>query len=138
VIEGDHGSAYFHPDSDAANRAIQSQVELQRRGGGDANIGRKLSPLLNMAGYLDVRVSPRMVYADSSRPGLVDGFTRKTFTAMIEGVRQAALDAGLIDAQLFDQGIADLYRTAEDNGTFCYTFFKAIGRVSELPGQPGD
>ena len=138
VIEGDHGSAYFHPDSDAANRAIQSQVELQRRGGGDANIGRKLSPLLNMAGYLDVRVSPRMVYADSSRPGLVDGFTRKTFTAMIEGVRQAALDAGLIDAQLFDQGIADLYRTAEDDGTFCYTFFKAIGRVSELPGQPGD
>lgn len=138
VIEGDHGSAYFHPDSDAANRAIQSQVELQRRGGGDANIGRKLSPLLNMAGYLDVRVSPRMVYADSSRPGLVDGFTRKTFTAMIEGVRQAALDAGLIDAQLFDQGIADLYRTAEKDGTFCYTFFKAIGRVSELPGQPGD
>jgi len=138
VIEGDHGSAYFHPDSDAANRAIQCQVELQKRGGGDANIGRKLSPLLNMAGYLDVRVSPRMVYADSSRPGLVDGFTRKTFTAMIEGVRQAALDAGLIDAQLFDQGIADLYRTAEDNGTFCYTFFKAIGRVSELPGQPGD
>jgi SAM-dependent methyltransferase len=138
VIEGDHGSAYFHPDSDAANRAIQSQVELQRRGGGDANIGRKLSPLLNMAGYLDVRVSPRMVYADSSRPGLVDGFTRKTFTAMIEGVRQAALDAGLIDAQLFDKGIADLYRTAEDDGTFCYTFFKAIGRVSELPGQPGD
>jgi SAM-dependent methyltransferase len=138
VIEGDHGSAYFHPDSDAANRAIQSQVELQRRGGGDANIGRKLSPLLNMAGYLDVRVSPRMVYADSSRPGLVDGFTRKTFTAMIEGVRQAALDASLIDAQLFDQGIADLYRTAEKDGTFCYTFFKAIGRVSELPGQPGD
>ena len=30
VIEGDHGSAYFHPDSDAARRAIQCQVELQR------------------------------------------------------------------------------------------------------------
>ena len=31
VIEGDHGSAYFHPDSEAARRAIQCQVELQRR-----------------------------------------------------------------------------------------------------------
>jgi len=28
VIEGDHGSAYFHPDSEAARRAIQCQVEL--------------------------------------------------------------------------------------------------------------
>jgi ubiquinone/menaquinone biosynthesis C-methylase UbiE len=32
VIEGDHGSAYFHPDSDAARRAIQCLVDLQRAG----------------------------------------------------------------------------------------------------------
>lgn len=32
VIEGDHGSAYFHPDSPAAHAAIQCQVELQRLG----------------------------------------------------------------------------------------------------------
>jgi hypothetical protein len=25
----------------------------------------------------------------------------------------------------FDKGIADLYRTAEAGGVFCYTFFKA-------------
>ena len=25
----------------------------------------------------------------------------------------------------FDQGVADLYRTAEADGVFCYTFFKA-------------
>jgi ubiquinone/menaquinone biosynthesis C-methylase UbiE len=36
VIEGDHGSAYFHPDSEAAHLAIQCQVELQRRAGGNA------------------------------------------------------------------------------------------------------
>ena len=29
-----------------------------------------------------------MVYADASRPEMVDGFTRKTFTAMVEGVRE--------------------------------------------------
>jgi hypothetical protein len=38
-----------------------------------------------------------MVYVDSSRPELVDGFTGEMFTAMIEGVREAALSAGIID-----------------------------------------
>ena len=126
VIEGDHGSTYFHPDSPAAHQAIQCQVDLQRRAGGNAMIGRELYPLLQAAGFRSVRVSPRMVYVDASRPALVDGFTRKTFTAMIEGVRGAALDAGLIDARAFDQGIADLYRAAEPDGVFCYTFFKAF------------
>ena len=73
-----------------------------------------------------MQVSPRMVYVDSSRPHLVDGFTRKTFTAMVEGVRSAALSAGLLDPATFDQGIADLYRAAEPDGVFCYTFFKAV------------
>jgi len=127
VVEGDHGSAYFHPDSEAAQQAIQCQVELQRRAGGNANLGRGLYPLLLQAGFHQVRVSPRMVYVDSSKPGLVDGFTRRTFTAMIEGVREKAVDAGLIQKDVFDRGIADLYRTAQTDGTFCYTFFKATG-----------
>jgi len=126
VIEGDHGSAYFYPDSDAAQKAIQCQVELQRRAGGNALIGRELFPLLRNAGFESIRVSPRMVYVDSSRPELVDGFTKKTFTAMIEGVREAALDAGLIDKTYFEQGIKDLYRTTGPDGVFCYTFFKAV------------
>ena len=53
-----------------------------------------------------------MVYADASRPDLVDGFTRKTFTAMIEGVREAALAAGIVKSERFDNGIKALYRTA--------------------------
>lgn len=126
VIEGDHGSTYFHPESAAARAAIACQVELQRRAGGDAMIGRALYPLLTAAGYSAPRVSPRMVYVDGSRPDLIEGFTRRTFTAMIEGVREPALAAGLIDAALFDRGISDLHRTAEADGVFCYTFFKAV------------
>ena len=125
AIEGDHGSAFFHPDSAAAHRAIRCQVELQARAGGNALIGRQLYPLLRAAGLDGVRVSPRMVYVDASRPGLVDGFTKKTFAAMIAGVRAEALAAGLATAADFDQGVADLYRAAEDDGVFCYTFFKA-------------
>lgn len=129
VIEGDHGSAYFHPDSDAARAAIHSQVELQSRAGGNALIGRSLYPLLVSADYRDCRVYPRMVYVDSSKPELVDGFTRKTFTAMIEGVRRSVIDTQIVDASVFDKGIRDLYRTTEKDGTFCYTFFKAVGKA---------
>jgi hypothetical protein len=127
VIEGDHGSAYFHPQSAAADAAIGCQVELQRRAGGNSLIGRQVHPLLVEAGFADVRVSPRMVYVDSSRPDLVDGFTRRTFTAMIEGVREPALAAGLADAEAFDAGVRDLHRTTEADGVFCYTFFKGVG-----------
>ena len=128
VIEGDHGSAYFHPDSDDARAAIDCQVELQRRAGGNALIGRQVYPLLRGAGFGDVRVSARMVYVDSSRPQWVDGFTRNTFTAMIEGVREPAIAAGLITAKRFDAGVRDLYRTAEPDGVFCYAFFKGVAR----------
>lgn len=126
VIEGDHGSVYFHPDSAAAHRAIQCQIELQKRAGGNANIGRQLYPLLSAGNFRDVRVSPRMVYVDDSKPALVEGFTKNTFTAMIEGVRSAAVDGGLIDAGTFDEGIKALYRTTQPDGVFCYTFFKAV------------
>jgi SAM-dependent methyltransferase len=127
VIEGDHGSTYFHPANEDAYAAIDCQVALQRAAGGNALIGRQVFPLLREAGFEGVRVSPRMVYVDASRPQLVDGFTRKTFTAMIEGVRGPALAAGMIEAERFDAGIRALYRTTEPDGVFAYTFFKGIG-----------
>jgi ubiquinone/menaquinone biosynthesis C-methylase UbiE len=126
VIEGDHGSVFFYPDSNEAHKAIQCQIELQKKAGGNSLIGRELYPLLIKAGFDSVRVSPRMVYVDSSKPELVDGFTKKTFTAMIEGVREASISAGLIDQFTFDKGIRDLYRTTEVDGVFCYSFFKAF------------
>ena len=127
VIEGDHGSTYFHPESPYARQAIHCLVELQARAGGDSLIGRTLYPLLLESGFRHVTVSPRMVYVDSSRPHLVEGFTRNTFTAMVEGVRERALAAGLIDEETWEKGIRDLYRTADTDGTFCYAFFKAVG-----------
>jgi len=126
VIEGDHGSAFFHPASEAADRAISCLVESQARLGGDALIGRRLYPLLTEAGFEDVRVSPRFVYADGSSPEMVDGFTRNTFTAMVQGAREKALEMDLATAEEFDAGVRDLYRTAEPDGVFCYTFFKAV------------
>lgn len=131
VIEGDHGSTYFYPDNEAAHQAIQCQIKLQKQAGGNANIGRELYPLLNVTGFTSISVSPRMVYVDASKPRLVEGFTKNTFTAMIEGVRAPAIEAGLIDEKSFDQGIQALYRTTEADGVFCYTFFKAVAIKEE-------
>jgi SAM-dependent methyltransferase len=124
VIEGDHGSTYFHPESQLASRTIQCLIDIQAKLGGNSLIGRQLYPLIKNAGFKDTRVSPRMVYVDSSRPGLVEGFTRNTFIAMVEGVRQQALDWKLMDEEQWDTGIADLYASAGEDGVFCYTFFK--------------
>ena len=129
VIEGDHGSTTFHPDSQDARAAIGCQVALQRQVGGDPDIGRRLYPLLVEAGLIDVEVTPRQVYVDGSRPALADGFVRRTFTAMVQGVRTSALAADLADGQRFDRGIADLMRTAEPDGTFSYTFYKATAHA---------
>ena len=126
VIEGDHGSTFFHPENKSSIEAIDCLVELQRRACGNALIGRELYPLLCGAGFTSVEVSPRFVYADSSRPEMVDGFTKKTFAAMIGGIREAAIASGLMSADLFDEGVRGLYRAAEEDGVFCYTFFKAV------------
>jgi trans-aconitate methyltransferase len=131
VIEGDHGSAYFHPKSAAADAAIRCLVALQQEAGGNALIGRELYPLTVSAGYVDVNVSPRMVYVDASRPALVEGFTKQTFTAMVEGVRDTVLLRGMMSHGDWERGIADLYRTCGPDGVFCYTFFKATGKVPE-------
>ena len=127
AIEGDHGSTFFYPDSEYAHSAINCQIQLQKQSGGNSNIGRELYPLLKLIDLADISVSPRMVYADATRPQLVEGFIKNTFTAMIEGVGEKAIKDGIIDFLEFEKGIKDLYRTAEPDGVFCYTFFKGFG-----------
>ncbi|MEL7003230.1 MAG: methyltransferase domain-containing protein [Bacteroidota bacterium] len=127
VIEGDHGSTYFYPDSEAARNAVKAQVDLQHQNGGNANIGRELFPLISSVGFVDVNVDSRPVYVDESKAEMVDGFIKNTFTAMIEGIKEEALSKKLISKSEIEKGIKDLYKTAE-GGTFCYTFFKAVGK----------
>ena len=135
VIEGDHGSVFFHPVSAHAQAAIDCLVRLQAAAGGDALIGRRLQPLLTAAGYQDVTVASRSVYADGTRPALVQGFTRATFTAMVASVGADAVATGLVTSADWERGIADLNRAA-DEGTFHYTFFKATA-VAGRPVEAG-
>ena len=45
---------------------------------------------------------------------------------MIEGVRDHALAAGLINEPAWAKGITALKASSKPGGTFCYTFFKAV------------
>lgn len=129
VIEGDHGSCYYHPSGAEARRAWQCLIDCQAALGGDSLIGRRLYPLLRAAGLEEVAVGPRVVYCDASRPAWVEGFVRRTIIPMVEGVRDHALAAGMMTAAAWERGINQLHDTAADGGTFLYTFFKGTARV---------
>ncbi len=127
LIEGDHGSCYYHPATPAAASAWGALVSAQQAIGGDPLIGRRLYPLVTGAGFADVAVSLRQVYADESLPGVQDGFVQRTIVPMVEGVREPNAALGLVDSATFEQGLADLRATGGPGGTFCYTFFRATG-----------
>lgn len=127
VIEGDHGSTYFYPHSVEAQQTVQCLVKIQADMGGNALIGRELYPLIKSASFEAVSVFPKMVYVDSSKPALVEGFTKNTFIAMVEAVKEKALRSDMIEEKAWNKGIRDLHRTMEVDGTFCYTFFKGQG-----------
>jgi SAM-dependent methyltransferase len=129
VIEGDHGSCRFHPETGAARAVWEALSVCQRRLGGDPDIGRRLHGLLRAAGLTDVTVEPRMVYADAGSVALRDGFVRRIIVPMVQGAREPALAAGIVDATTWDRGIAELTATADGlEGSFCYTFFRARAR----------
>ena len=127
AIEGDHGSFYCYPETAAARETVRCLIELQAASGGDALIGRRLYPLMNKVGFQDVRVSPRVVYVDPSRPEWEQGFSRDTFIAMVEGVAKDAIEKKMMSPAAWHQGIEDLKATI-GYGTFHYSFFKAVGQ----------
>jgi ubiquinone/menaquinone biosynthesis C-methylase UbiE len=128
VIEGDHGSCYFYPEGKKALAAWNCLIRVQAHMKGNSLIGRQLYPLLQGSGLNEVKVEPRMVYVDSSKPELVDGFILKTIIPMVEGVKRQALEMQMIEEETWNKGIAELHETARSTGTFCYTFFKGRAR----------
>ena len=58
---------------------------------------------------------------------MVEGFTKNTFTAMIEGLRNVAIEAGLIEPDVFDDGVRGLYRPCEADGVFLLYIFEGVG-----------
>lgn len=126
VVEGDHGSCYFYPETEEAVKAWQCLIKVQKDLKCNPLMGRELHPLLTEAGFKNIKVDPRVVYVDSSKPELVDGFIRKTIIAMVEGVKDQSIESGLIDLKTWEKGLDDLHKSAEPSGTFFYNFFKGV------------
>ncbi|MFD2112098.1 methyltransferase [Thiorhodococcus fuscus] len=126
LIEGDHGSFRFQPETPASRAVWDALIAEQRRLGGDPMIGRRLRGLLTASGFSEVSVAPILIHADAGDPLLREGFMRRIIVPMVDGVRASAV-AGGFDARLWERGIEDLLAVDSGNGSFYYLFFEAVG-----------
>jgi len=129
VIEGDHGSCFWHPRSNDSLHVWDCLIKAQQALGHDPLIGRRLSPILCQSGMRVEMVGPRWVYADRFDPELRDGMVNKIIVPMTQTARDQSLEMGLIDPQTWEKGIKDLENVSIDpEGTFFYTWFKGYAR----------
>ncbi len=129
LIEGDHGSCFWHPETTPAINAWRSLIRVQADIGHDGLIGRCLYPLLNEADFKVEDVSPRWIYADYSDPVLLDGVVNKIIVPMVNSSKQQILDNKILSREMWKAGIQDLTNVGKaEDGTFFYTWFKAIAK----------
>lgn len=127
VIEGDHGSGFWTPETQLSRKAWKGLIDSQIKLGHDPNIGRRLYPLLKAAGYAPEYVSPRPVYADQSHPDLLDGVVNQIITPMVHSAEKQVLEENLMNVADWKQGLQDISQVAShQDGTFFYTWFKGL------------
>ena len=62
---------------------------------------------------------------------------RRSPGARLTSIDKSAASLGAARERASAAGVRDLYRTAEDDGVFCYTFFKGVAAAGSL-ADPGD
>lgn len=125
VIEGDHGSCFWHPQTPESLAVWSGLIRAQQALGHDPLIGRTLFPLLRKAGFHVRQVAPRWVYGDAGNPSLLDGVVHKIIVPMVETARAAVLERGEMSEAAWVKGIADLSHSGyPPHGSFFYTWFK--------------
>ena len=128
LIEGDHGSGLWTPETDASRQAWAGLIDSQKLLKHDPNIGRRLYPLLEQAGFSIDYVSPRPVYADQSDPVLRDGVVNQIIAPMVYSAGVHVLEEKLVEPENWEKGLADISSIASvEDGTFFYTWFKGLG-----------
>ncbi|HEY5911352.1 MAG TPA: methyltransferase domain-containing protein [Verrucomicrobiae bacterium] len=127
VIEGDHGSCFWHPETPESIAAWKGLITAQRNIGHDPNIGRRLTPLLTEAGFELRTCEPAWLYADHLKPELRDGMVDHIIVPMVQSAEHQILADNLVPKEVYERGIADLSSVDQtDEGAFFYTWFKAV------------
>ena len=128
LIEGDHGSGFWTPETTASRTAWKGLIDSQIALGHDPNIGRRVYPLLNQAGFTIREVSPRWVYADQSNPVLLDGVINQIIAPMVYSAEKQVLESAYMEKDEWEKGLNDIREVARyPEGTFFYTWFKGVG-----------
>jgi len=127
LIEGDHGSCFWFPETKESLEVWNSLIKAQQQLGHDPLIGRQLYPLIKKTGLKIKDVSPRWVYADISDPKLLDGILNKIIVPMVESAKTQVLNSDIVSTNVWEKGIKDLSDIGKiKNGTFFYTWFKGL------------
>ena len=129
VIEGDHGSGFWTPETKASLQAWNGLITSQQMLGHDPNIGRRLYSIFKRSGLFIDDVSPRAVYSDQSKPDLLNGVVNHIILPMVFSSEQQVLEEKLVDPFQWRQGLVDIGNVvSQDEGSFFYTWFKGLGR----------
>ncbi len=127
AIEGDHGSCFWNPETDASLKVWNALITAQRKLGHDPNIGRRLYPLLHASGLKVQDVSPRYIYGDLGKKNALEGMVHKIIVPMVQSSKKQILDEKIVDIETWDRGISELGSSGTPpEGTFFYTWFKGI------------
>ena len=107
VEDTDHSGSYCHPFDAANARFVELYTEVVRRGGGDADLGRRLPAMVLAAGLGDVGWN---VF----QPVHASGPHKHMTAVTMERIRPAVLRYGLTTSQEADAIITGMYAFAAD------------------------
>ena len=135
LIEGDHGSCFWHPETERSLSVWNALIAVQRKLGHDPNIGRRIGPLLTAAGFEVQSTRPCWLYADANSQQLLDGMVNHIIVPMVMTVREA-VTGKFMKPDDWDRGIAELEASGNPpEGTFFYTWFKAVAGKKSGAGK---
>jgi len=128
IIEGDHSSGKWTPETEASRAAWNGLVVSQQMLGHDPDIGKRLQEIMSDAGIYQSQVEPRAVDPNQSDPVLLDGVVNQIITPMVFSAEKHVLANKMVDPHVWRDGLRDLSQVATSpDGTFFYSWFKGVG-----------
>lgn len=110
----------FDPDCPQWDRVWEQFVELQRRLGGDARIGKRLYALFRQAGFSEIALSLQPEIHHAGQPTFVPWV--QNLIGNVQGAREKLLAFGLASEAEIDGALSELRHlmTLEDAGAYFY------------------